>query len=90
MALKTFTATRAPAAGDGKWLKSWHLSVGITTALVANFCEDSAANPIFQVQLPISSSSSQSYDKPIRCPNGGRWHVEIVSGNFTRGAIDLI
>src|SRR6266542_3230389 len=61
MALKTFTATRAPAVGDGKWLKSWHLSQGITTALVANFCEDSAANPIFQVQLPINSSLSPSY-----------------------------
>ena len=89
MALKTFTGTRAPAAGDTRYLGAWHLSAG-GTALVVNFCEETSATPIFQIQLPINSSSSQSYAKPIRPPSGGRWHVELVSGTLNRGAIDLV
>jgi hypothetical protein len=89
MALKTFTATRPPAAGDGKRLASWHLSCGATTALIVNFCDGTSATPLFQVQVPVTASASQAYSQPMPIfPNG--LHVEVVSGNFTRGAVDLI
>jgi hypothetical protein len=91
VAQRTFTATRPPAAGDGRWLASWELAQG-AAALVANFCEETSAAPIFQIQLPANASASQAYAKPIRCPNGGRWHVELVSGgaSFVRGGLDLV
>lgn len=88
MALKTFTADRPPAAGDGKFLSSWHLSAG-GTALVAEFCDGTAATPLFQVQVPINTSASQSYSKTAEpfFPNG--LHVEVVSGVLNRGCIDI-
>lgn len=90
MALKSFTASRAPATSDaGRGLASWHLSAG-GTALIVNFCEEVSGDPQFQVQVPINTSASQSYAKPLRCEQGGRWHVEIVSGALNRGAIDIV
>ncbi|MEP6909979.1 MAG: hypothetical protein ABI896_06045 [Actinomycetota bacterium] len=87
MALKTFTASRAPAAGDGKCLQGWYLSSG-GVALVVNFCNGPSAAPTFQVQLPVNSSSSQAYPQPMPVfPNG--CHVEVVSGTLNRGAIDI-
>jgi hypothetical protein len=87
MAVKTFTATRAPQAGDSKLLTGWGLSAG-GTALVVNFCDGSSATPIFQVQLPVNSSGKQSYFKPLIFPN--KLHVEVVSGMLTRGSVDLL
>lgn len=89
MALRTFTADRPPDAGDGGGISSWHLSAG-GVALVVEFCEGAAGTPIFQVQVPINTSASQSYHKPIRCPSGGEWHIEVVSGTLNRGAIDFV
>lgn len=86
MALKTFTATRAPVAGDSKQLYAWHLSAG-GVALIVNFCDGTSATPLFQIQLPINSSSSQAYPKAIVFPNG--CHVELISGTLNRGAVDL-
>ena len=88
MALKTFTATRSPATGDPKKLCSWYLSAG-GTALVVNFCEETSATPVFQVQVPINASASQAHPDHLSCPSGGRWHVELVSGTLNRGVIDL-
>lgn len=89
MALRTFTNDRAPSASDGKYLASWHLSAG-GTALVVEFCDGTAATPLFQVQVPISTSASQSYgigeNRPF-FPNG--LHVELVSGVLNRGCIDI-
>jgi hypothetical protein len=89
VSLKTFVATRAPQAGDTNSLKSWQISGG-GTALVVNFCEESAANPIFQVQVAINAYAAQDYSKPISPPNGGRWHIEVVSGTLNRACIDLV
>jgi hypothetical protein len=89
MASKTFSATRGPQAGDGRQLASWSLSAG-GTALVVNFCEETSGSPLFQVQVPINTSASQAYPKPIKPPAGGRWHVQVVSGTLVRGTIDLI
>lgn len=88
MALKTFTATRAPVIGDPKKLTNWHLSAG-GTALVVRFCEGTSATPIFEVQIPINSSASQAYPDHLSCPSGGQWHIEVVSGTLNRGSIDL-
>jgi len=87
MALKTFTADRSPAAGDGKRLYSWHLSAG-AVALVVEFCDGTAATPLIQVQVPINTSASQAYahDAPT-FPAG--LHVELVSGTLNRGCIDI-
>lgn len=89
MALKTFTADRAPANGDGKYLNSWHLSAG-GTALVVELCDGTAATPLIQIQVPINTSASQSYsgmaERPF-FPNG--LHVEVVSGALNRGCIDI-
>jgi hypothetical protein len=89
MSVKTFSATRAPVAGDTRDLTAWHLSAG-AVALVVNFCEETSAAPIFQVQVPVNGSASATYLKHLSTPNGGRWHVEVVSGNLNRGAIDLV
>lgn len=87
MAMRTFTATRAVTPGDGKRLVSWHLSSG-GTALVVDFCDGTSSTPIFQVQLPINASASQSYNVPHpNFPNGV--HVQVVSGTLVRGAIDV-
>jgi hypothetical protein len=87
MALRTFTATRAVAAGDGKILRSWHLSAG-AVALVVNFCDGTSATPIFQVQVPINTSASQAYPHPGAIFGSG-CHVEVVSGTLNRGSIDV-
>lgn len=86
MAFKTFTATRAPQAGDGKILRGYILSA--STATIINFCDGTNATPIFQVQLPALGSSSEVFGQsgPV-FPNG--LHIEVVSGTFTRGAIDI-
>ena len=89
MALKTFTATRAPVAGDTRKLTSWHLSAA-ATAIVVNFCENTSATVIFQVQVPLNTSASQAYIHPLRPPSGGLWHIELVSGALNFGAVDLI
>lgn len=86
MTLVTFTADRAVVAGEGNKLASWHLSA--STATIVEFCDGAASTPIFQVQLPALGSASQAYPKPLHFPNGV--HVEVISGGFTRGAIDLI
>jgi hypothetical protein len=86
MALKTFTATRAPQLGDGKILRAWHLSASV--AAIVNFCDGTSATPIFQVQIPNLASASEVYGQAgVVFPNG--LHIEIVSGTFTRGAIDI-
>lgn len=89
MALRTFTDDRAPAAGDGKYLNSWHLSAG-GTALIVRFCDGTSSTPMFEVQVPINTSASQSYggfaERPF-FPNG--LHVEVVSGALNRGCIDV-
>lgn len=89
MALKTFTATRPVTTGDSKRLGSWHLSAG-GTALVVNFADGTSATPLFQVQLAINTSASQTYAAPALpvFPNGV--HVEVVSGVLNRGCIDLL
>ena len=89
MSVKSFTNDRPPVAGDTRKLVSWSLAAGGTAAVV-NFCEESAAAPIFQVQVPANTSASQSYIHPIKPPSGGRWHVELVSGVLNRGTVDLI
>lgn len=89
MAIKTFTATRAPVSGDSKKLSAWQLSAG-AVALVVNFCEGTSASPVFQVQVPVNSSSSLAYHKNLGTPSGGYWHVEVVSGTLNRGAVDLV
>ena len=88
MSVKTVTATRSPAAGAERAIKSWHLSA--STAAVVNCCQESSATRIFQVQVPANSSASQAYYKPIRTPGNGRWHIEVVSGALNRGAVDLV
>lgn len=86
MAFKTFTATRAPAAGDGKILRAYVLSASL--AAIVNFCDGTSATPIFQVQIPSTGSVSESFGQNGAVfPNG--LHVEVVSGTFTRGAIDI-
>lgn len=87
MALKTFTADRAPQAGDSKFLCSWSLSAG-ATALVVELCDGTAATPLLQIQVPINTSASQTYDRPLLFPSG--LHVELVSGALNRGCIDLL
>jgi len=84
--LYTFTADRPVVAGEGHKLASWHLSA--STATIVEFCNGDASAPMFQVQVPVTGSASQAYPKPLHFPRG--LHVEIVSGGFTRGAIDLI
>lgn len=87
MALKTFTATRAPAAGDGKRLTSVHLSAG-GVACIVNLCDGTSATPIIQIQVPINSSFHYSFNQSAPVfPNS--LHVELVSGTFVRGAIDI-
>lgn len=86
MALKTFTATRPPATGDGKTLKNWHLSAA-GTALVVRFCDGTSATPLFEVQVPINTSASQAYGVGIVFPAG--LHIELVSGALNRGCIDI-
>ena len=87
--MKTFTATRAAdKPGAANQLRSWHLSAG-GTALVVNFCDNTAATPFFQVQVPINSSASESYPQSQPWfPNG--LHVEVVSGILNRGCIDIV
>jgi len=85
--VKTFTATAAYVSGDPKKIASWHLSAG-GTACIVNFCNGTSATPIFQVQVPINTSASQSYPKPMHFPAG--LHVELVSGVLNRGTVDLI
>lgn len=86
MAIKTFTATRPPAAGDGKQLRSWHLSAG-AVALIVELCDGVVGTPLIQIQVPINTSASQAYPSPLIFPAG--LHVEVVSGTLNRGAIDL-
>lgn len=87
MALKTFTANRAPTAGDGKRLASYSLSAG-GVALIVNFCDATNATPIFQVQVPINTSKELVFPTPAPVfPNG--LHVEVVSGTLNRGCIDI-
>jgi hypothetical protein len=71
-------------------LGAWHLSAG-ATALVVNFrASVPAANNtgaiLFQVQVPINSSASQSYFRPLGF--GGGLYVEVVSGVLNAGSID--
>jgi hypothetical protein len=86
--LRTFTATRAPQAGDTKRLASYSLSAG-ATPLVVNFCNGSAAAPIFQVQVPALGSKSVGFDQPSLPVFVNGLHVEVVSGTLNRGAIAL-
>lgn len=88
MALKTFTATRnADNPGKANFLRFWSLSAG-AVALVVRFCDSSSATPLFEVQVPINSSASQSFAHPFApFPNG--LHVEVVSGTLNRGCIDI-
>lgn len=85
MALKTFTGDRPSQAGDSKLLRGWHLSASATA--VVDFCNGAAGTPIFQVQVPASTSASQSYSRPLCFPNG--LHVKLVSGTLIRGAVDI-
>jgi hypothetical protein len=87
MALRTFTADRPPIAGDGKMLRSWHLSAG-AVALVVELCDGTAATPLIQIQVPINTSASQAYPHPGPVFPAGL-HVELVSGTLNRGAIDI-
>jgi len=83
---RTFSATRAVTAGDGKSLASWDLSAG-GTALVVNFCSGTSATPLWQVQVPANASASHAYSQPFPVFVNGL-HVEVVSGTLNRGLVD--
>jgi len=89
MALKTFTATRAAdVPGRSNQLRSWSVSQG-TGAQTIRFCDGTTATPLFEVQLPATSSASQSYSNPYPVfPNG--LAVEVVGTGFNRGCIDIV
>lgn len=88
MALKTFTATRAVTAGDGKRLASWALSAG-GVALVVRLCDGTSATPLIELQVPINASASEVYAQQAPVfPNG--LHVELISGTLNRGCVDLV
>jgi hypothetical protein len=87
VALKTFTADRPPVAGDGKRLHSWHISAG-AVAVIVEFCDGTAATPMFQVQVPINTSASQVYGHAAPVFPAGL-HVELISGTLNRGCIDI-
>jgi hypothetical protein len=90
MALQpSFTASTNFA--NARNLTAWHLSAG-ATALVVNFrAAVAAANNTgaiqFQVQVPINSSASQSYNRPLGFSNG--LYVEVVSGVLNAGSVDF-
>jgi hypothetical protein len=88
VAVQAFAAsTNYPNARN---LTSWHLSAG-GVALIVNFrVAVAAANNSgaiqFQVQVPVNSSASQSYNRPLGFSNG--LYVEVVSGTLNAGLID--
>jgi hypothetical protein len=88
VALKSFSATRAPQAGDSKRLGYWSLSAG-GTALVVRLCDGTSATPLIEIQVPINSSASQAYAAPNLPIFPNRLHVEVVSGVLNRGCVDL-
>jgi hypothetical protein len=89
MALNAFAAsTDFPKTRS---LQSWHLSAG-GTALVVNFRASTAAADatgaiLFQVQVPINSSASQSYFRPLGFSGG--LYVQVLSGVLNAGLIDF-
>jgi hypothetical protein len=86
VSMKSFTATRPVAAGDGRRLASWSLSAG-AVALKVQFCNGTAAAPMFEIQVPVNASSSMSYPSPPVFPLG--CHLELISGTLNRGEIDV-
>jgi hypothetical protein len=90
MALYQFTASfDATGAGKGRRLGSWHLSQGAGTQTI-NFRSGGLTGPImFQVQLPATTSASQSYGQVAPVFPGGLY-VEVVGTGFGVGSVDLV
>ena len=73
--------------GRGKRLYSWHLSQG-TGAQTVNFRRGSVSGEIvFQVQVPATTSASQSYNEPLYCTEG--WFVDVVGTGLAVGLVDI-
>lgn len=75
-------------AGVNKRLASWHLSNGATAAVTVNFQDADSGALLFQVQLPVSASSSQAYPNPLYTKGG--WNIVVTGGPLNAGALDLI
>ena len=87
MGLVAFTAS-TDLTTTAKRLSAWHLSQG-AGANTINLRNGSASGAIVcQVQLPATTSASQSYPVPIIFTSG--LYVEIVSSGFTVGSVDLV
>jgi hypothetical protein len=87
MALFTFTGS-VDLSTKPKRLGGWHLSQGAGVQTV-NLRNGSLTGPIMvQVQLPATTSASQSYDVlPIFT---GGVYVEVVGTGFTVGSVNLV
>lgn len=71
---------------DQKRLYSWSLSQG-TGAQTINFRRGAIGGAIvFQVQVPATTSASQSYAKPLYVNEG--WFIEVVATGFQQGCVD--
>jgi hypothetical protein len=70
----------------GRRLASWQFS-NITAAMVLNLRNGSVGGDIVaRINLPVTTSASQSYDTPLIFPLGV--FVEIVTGTVV-GSVDL-
>jgi hypothetical protein len=91
MALYQFTAsTDLTGAGKGRRVASWHCSQGAGTQTI-NFRNGSITGPImFQVQLPATTSASQSYTQGGLPTFPAGLYVEVVGTGFGVGSVDLV
>ena len=77
-------------AGRGKKLASWHISQG-AGAQVVNFRKGALAGAIvFQVQVPATTSASQSYDSPLKIDTGEGWFIEVVASGLNFLTVNIL
>lgn len=72
--------------GQGKRLASWHISAG--AASIVRFRRGSLAGAvIFEVQVPLNTSASQSYASPLYVTEGIFVEVTVA---LNAGCVDII